>query len=175
MARQSSAKASTSVRIRSGPPTNQTLKVFKNLQGLFKFIMTLKILKWSSTAACFLLIVACFLPWTYYADINKTFTGFFSEQNMYGRPGKFLTLFAVVSVVMIWLPKIWAKRFHLFFAALTMGYAVKTYILFTSCYNAYCPDKKFGIYLMMICCAIILVSAIFPDLKLKRPPLNPLH
>ena len=134
--------------------------------------MFLKILKWSSTAACFLLIVACFLPWTYHADINKTFTGFFSEQNMYGRPGKFLTLFAMVSVVMIWLAKIWAKRFHLFFAALTMGYAVKTYILFTSCYNAYCPDKKFGIYLMMICCGVILVAAIFPDLKL-RPPQTP--
>jgi predicted membrane channel-forming protein YqfA (hemolysin III family) len=76
--------------------------------------------------------------------------------------------------VLILLPKIWAKRFHLFFAALTMGYAVKTYILFTSCYNAYCPDKKFGIYLMMGCCIVILVAAIFPDLKLKRPPLNPL-
>ncbi len=129
--------------------------------------MFLKIIKWSASVACILLIVSCFLPWTYHADINKTFTGFFSEQNIYGRPGKFLTLSAVVSVVMIWLPKIWAKRFQLFFAALMMGYAVKTYILFTSCYNAYCPDKKFGIYLMMACCIIILVAAIFPDLKLR--------
>jgi hypothetical protein len=129
--------------------------------------MILKNLKWAGTAACILLIAACFLPWTYHADINKTFTGFFSEQNIYGRPGKFLSFYAIVSLVLIWLPKIWAKRFHLFLAALTVGYAVKTYILFTSCYNAYCPDKKIGIYLMMGCCVVILVVAIFPDIKLK--------
>jgi len=133
-------------------------------------MMILKILKWIGFSACILLIVACFLPWTYHADINKTFTGFFSEQNNYGRPGKFLSFFAIVSAVLIWLPKIWAKRVHLFFAALTVGYAIKTYILFTSCYNAYCPEKKIGVYLMMICCVVILVVSIFPDLKLKRNP-----
>ena len=132
--------------------------------------MTLKILKWIGFAACVVLIIACFLPWTYHADINKTFTGFFSEQNIYGRPGKFLTFYAIASAVLILLQKVWAKRVHLFFAALTLGYAIKTYILFTSCYNAYCPDKKIGIYLMMICCVVILVAAIFPDMKAPTKP-----
>ncbi len=136
--------------------------------------MIVKSLKWIGVAACVVLIIACFLPWTYHADINKTFTGFFSEKNAYGKPGKFLIFYAVVSVFLILLPKVWAKRLHLFFAALTFGYAIKTYILFTSCYNAYCPDKKYGIFLMMACCISILVAAIFPDLKLKKPPLNPL-
>ncbi|MBA2249948.1 MAG: hypothetical protein H0W12_07115 [Chitinophagaceae bacterium] len=116
-------------------------------------------------AACVLLIVACFLPWTYHADINKTFTGFFSEQNMYGKPGKFLVFFAVVSILLILLSKIWAKRVHLFLSALSVGYAIKTYILFTSCYNAYCPDKKAGVYLMLLSSIIILVVSIFPDMK----------
>lgn len=132
------------------------------------FIMTLKIIKFAGLIACVLLIVACFLPWTYHADINKTFTGFFSEQNMYGKPGKFLTFFAVVSAILILLPKIWAKRTNIFFAALSFGYAIKTYILFTSCYNAYCPDKKAGIYLMMACSIVILVAAILPDIKVKQ-------
>jgi len=132
--------------------------------------MTLKILKWFGIAACTLLIVACFLPWTYHADINKTFTGFFSYQNHYGKPGKFISACAVISAVLILLKKIWAKRVHLFLAALTVGYAIKTYILFTSCYEAYCPDKKTGIYLMMGCCVVILIAAIFPDMK---PPQTP--
>ena len=132
--------------------------------------MTLKIIKWAGITACVLLIIACFLPWTYHADLDKSFTGFFSEKNTYGKPGKYLTFYAVVSAILILLPKVWAKRFHLFFAALTLGYAVKTYILFTSCYNAYCPDKKPGIFLMMVCCVVILVAAIFPDLKLKASP-----
>ena len=41
--------------------------------------------RWIGLAACITLIIACFLPWTYYADIQKTFTGFFSEKNMYGK------------------------------------------------------------------------------------------
>ncbi len=135
--------------------------------------MILKLLKWIGLTACVVLIIACFLPWTYHEPINKIFTGFFSYQNYYGRPGIYLSFFAIASVVLILLPKIWAKRFHLFFAALTLGYAVKTYILFTSCYNAYCPDKKSGIYLMMVCCIVILVAAIFPDMKLKAPTKPP--
>ena len=136
------------------------------LSGDF-FNMILKILKWLGLIACIILIIACFLPWTYHADIDKTFTGLFSEKNAYGKPGKFLIFFAVVSAALILLKKVWAKRIHLFFAALTLGYAIKTYVMFTSCYNAYCPDKKFGIYLMMICCIVILITAIFPDLRIK--------
>ncbi len=136
------------------------------LSGDF-FNMILKILKWLGLIACIILIIACFLPWTYHADIDKTFTGLFSEKNAYGKPGKFLIFFAVVSAALILLKKVWAKRIHLFFAALTLGYAIKTYVMFTSCYNAYCPDKKIGIYLMMICCIVILITAIFPDLRIK--------
>jgi len=134
--------------------------------------MTLKILKWMGLAACVALIIVCFLPWTYHADIDKTFTGLFSEKNAYGKPGKYLIFFAATSAILILLQKVWAKRVHLFFAGLTVGYAIKTYVMFTSCYNAYCPDKKIGIYLMMVCCIVIFIASVFPDLKL-RPPQTP--
>ncbi len=130
----------------------------------------MKYSKWIGVAACLFLIAACFAPWTYHSDINKTFTGFFSENNAYGKPGKFLTFFAVISAILILLTKVWAKRTHLFLAALFTGYAIKTYILFTSCYNAYCPEKKYGIYLMLISCLIILIVSIFPEMKLKSSP-----
>ena len=83
-------------------------------------------------AACVLLVVSCFLPWAYYADVHipteaqKAFTGFVTYQNQYGRPGKLLTLIAVVSFAFMLLPKIWAKRANLFIAALGVGYAIKT-------------------------------------------------
>ena len=118
--------------------------------------------------ACLTLSIACFMPWTYYSDINKTFTGFFSENNIYGKPGKLLFIFAMLSCLLIILPKIWAKRIHLFVSALFTGYAIKSYILFSSCYNTFCPVKKYGIYLMMISCFLILIVAIFPDMKISR-------
>lgn len=108
------------------------------------------------------------MPWTYYADINKTFTGFFSENNAYGKPGKFLIVFAIASCVLILVSRLWAKRAHIFLSALFAGYAIKTYILFTSCYNAYCPEKKYGIYLMILSCFSILIVAIFPGMKIVK-------
>ena len=107
------------------------------------------------------------MPWAYYADIKETFTGFYSYHNQYGKPGKFLTLLAIIVFALMYLPKIWAKRTNLFVSALGVGYAVKSYILFTSCYNAYCPEKKAGIYLMLIATIVMLLSAVFPDLKIS--------
>ena len=85
---------------------------------------------------------------------------------------EFLVFFAIVSILLILLPRVWAKRSHLFLAALFTGYAIKSYILFTSCYNTICPEKQPGIYLMMAGCLLILLVAIFPDMKIantKKP------
>src|SRR6478672_3300658 len=105
---------------------------------------------WIGVAAAVILIAVCFMPWTYHADIQKTFTGFFSEQGMYGKPGKFFIFFSALCITLLLIPKIWAKRVHLFASALMVAYAIKTYILYTSCYNAYCPEKKAGIYLVLV-------------------------
>ncbi len=118
--------------------------------------------------ACALMILSCLLPWAYYADLNKTFNGFFSEQNNYGKPGKFFVFFAIVSMALISTNKVWAKRVHLFLSALNIGYLIKTYILFTSCYNTYCPEKRAGLYLLILSSVVIMVVSIFPDLKIAN-------
>jgi hypothetical protein len=125
-----------------------------------------KILHWLGIAACITLIISCFLPWAYYADIDKTFTGLYSLQ--YGRPGKLLIALAVIALAFMFLPKVWAKRANLFVCALAVGYAVKSYVLFTACYMAYCPEKKIGIWLMMVSVFGMLIAAVFPDLKLEK-------
>ncbi len=122
--------------------------------------------------ACLLLLVSCFIPLTYYADLNKNFTGFFSEQNMYGKPGIVFSFIAIVSAILIYLDKIWAKRTHIFLCALNLGYLIKTYILFTSCYNAYCPEKKFGIYLLIFSSVLLFIVSVFPDMKLVNKERN---
>ena len=124
--------------------------------------------------ACILLMISCFLPWMYYADphiateAQKTFTGFSTYQNQYGKPGKLLSLIAIIVFAFMLLQKIWAKRANLFITALGVGYAIKTYVLFASCYNAYCPVKKAGIFLMLVSMAVLLFAAVFPDFKLEQ-------
>lgn len=126
--------------------------------------------KWIGWCACALLVISCFIPWAYYGDLGKNFTGLFSEKNIYGKPGLLFIFFAVASTWLIYLDKVWAKRTHIFLAAFNLGYLIKTYILFTSCYNAYCPEKKFGLYLLILSSVVLMVVAIFPDVKLAKVP-----
>lgn len=116
--------------------------------------------------ACLLLVIGSLSPLAYYPDLHQYFTGFYSEKNMYGRPGKVFTFFAVVSVVLIFVNKIWAKRTLIFIAAINIGYLIKTYVVFTSCYNTICPEKKYGLFLLIAGTVLLLISALFPDMKL---------
>ena len=97
----------------------------------------------------------------------KALPVFFSEQNIYGKPGIFFSFIAAVSIVLIFLNKIWAKRTCIFLSALNLGYLIKTYILFTSCYNAYCPEKKIGLYILIVSSVLLMIVSIFPDMKLS--------
>jgi hypothetical protein len=126
--------------------------------------------KWIAVFASVLLIVSCFLPWAYYPDIDKVFTGFFSENNLYGKPGKWLTVMAVISLLCQFLPNIFYKRANLLLMALNVAYAIKSYIIFASCYHGYCPEKKIGIYLMLIASILLMTAAVFPSGRVKSIP-----
>jgi hypothetical protein len=114
------------------------------------------------------LIVSCFLPWAYYPDLQKSFSGFFSEQNVYGKPGIAFTFFGVISMILLFINKIWAKRTLIFFAALNIGYLLKTYVIYTSCYKGYCPEKQYGIYFLIISSLVLLLISFFPDIKVPE-------
>jgi uncharacterized membrane protein len=114
------------------------------------------------------LIVSCFLPWAYYPDIDQTFTGFYTFENVYGKPGKAIIFFAVVCIILSLIPRIWAKRVNLFFTALAMAYGVKTYAMYSGCYRGVCPETRYGIWLMLIFFLVMLICAIFPSGKVKQ-------
>jgi hypothetical protein len=124
--------------------------------------------KWIGLIVYLMLIGVCFLPWTYHADLGKNFTGFFSEKDVYGKPGKFIIIFSLISVAMIFIQQVWAKFVHLFFAGFLMAYALKSYHLYTSSYNAYTPEKQFGIYALVLLSVASFIVALFPEMKLKK-------
>jgi hypothetical protein len=128
----------------------------------------MKYYKITGFIACALLVISCFLPWAYYPDLHTSFTGFYSEQGMYGKPGKVFIFFAVCCLSLILINKVWAKRTCIFFAAFNTGYLIKTYVLFTSCYNTICPQKQYGLYLLILSCVLLMIVSVFPNMKLKN-------
>jgi predicted membrane-bound spermidine synthase len=65
-------------------------------------------------------------------------------------------------------PKLWAKRASQVTGIIVLAYAVKTYILFTSCYNGICPEKKIGIFIVMISSLLILLAGLFTGVKIPE-------
>lgn len=119
-------------------------------------------------AAAIILVIAGFLPWTFHPDLNKNFTGFFSENNIYGKPGGVFIVVSIVAIVFFAIRRVWAKRWNMFICAIILSYAIKSFIVFSGCYRGICPDKKAGLWLMLLSAIIMMIMALFPDIKLKE-------
>jgi len=123
--------------------------------------------KWLTLAAAVLLILSCFMDWAYYPDIQKSFTGWFSEKNVYGKPGKWLTVMACFAVIAQFLPYLFLKRTNLFLMALNTAYAFFTVVKYTRSYGITNPTAQLGIYLMLISAILLLITAMFPSGQLR--------
>jgi len=132
----------------------------------------MKYSQWIGIAAALLLMGACFMPWAYFPDLGKDFTGFFSELNRYGRPGEVLMFLSAVMILLFVLPKIWAKRCNIVVAAMTIAFSIKCYILYTGCYRGICPEKRMGIFLILLASGTAMVASLLPDLPIKQEPIN---
>ena len=124
--------------------------------------------QWIGIAAAIILVIAGFLPWTYHPDLNKNFTGFFTENNVYGKPGNVFVVMSIVASVFFAIQRVWAKRWNMFICALILSYAIKSFIMYSGCYRGICPDKLAGLWIMLASAVIMMVMALFPDIKLKE-------
>jgi hypothetical protein len=125
----------------------------------------MKYSQWIGILAAIAVSIACFYPWAFYPDLNTYFTGFYSHENIYGKPGKVLIFFAVLATLFFALPKLWAKRANWLVCAIAAAFALKTYILYTSCYRGICPDKQIAMYIVLIAPFIMLTAAFLPKTK----------
>ncbi len=114
------------------------------------------------------------MPWVYYAndrfiptEAERTFTGFYTYKNFYGKPGKFLVAFAAFSCILKLLPKVWAKRVDLFLSAVILAYALRCFFEFTGNYNGITPTVRPAMYMVLFSALVMQAAAIFPDLRIK--------
>lgn len=117
-------------------------------------------------AAAVLLIVCCFLPLAYYPDLRENFTGFYSRQNAYGKPGIAFLFLSVFSICLFLIQKLWAIRTNQFIAVLIFTYALKTFILFSKCYFSICPQVRPGLIGMVLFSSVVLVSSLLSKAKI---------
>jgi len=123
-------------------------------------------MKWIGLLATIALVIACFFPWVFIESKNITVTGIDTTGTSFGRPGYFHFVLAVFYLAFHLTPRIWAKRINLLVAVLNIGWAVRNYFLISACAGGECPEKKAGLYILLISSFVMLIAALLPKIKL---------
>ena len=126
-------------------------------------------MKWTGIiAGAGLLILSCFLIWVIIPSKKIEVTGVDATGTFFGKPGYFNLLMTFFFLAFSLIPKIWAKRINLLVTAMNFAWAVRNYFVISACRAGECPEKHAGIYLLLIASLVMLISSLFPDLKLPR-------
>lgn len=118
--------------------------------------------------AALAIIIICFLPWVTIPTKNLVVTGMNAKGTDFGTPGKVNIFFSVVMAAFFLLPKIWAKRTNVFLGALNFSWAIRNYILLTTCMMGLCPERHWALLALVFISAISLLMTFFPKIDLNK-------
>lgn len=127
----------------------------------------MKYSQWVGLAAAILVAFACYLPWIEIPSLAKVLTGMDPGGTNFGKPGKLHLIFCVIASVLFLLPLIWAKRINWFFCALGVAWAVRNFLIYARCEMGTCPERRYGLYLVLSGALLMLLAAFFPDMKIE--------
>jgi hypothetical protein len=117
--------------------------------------------------AALLLILLCFFPWSIIPGKELPVTGFETTGTSFGKPALFHLLFCTVMIAFFAIPRIWAKRTNLFLAAINLAWAIRNYILVSSCLMGECPEKQPALYGIVFAAAVMQAMALFPKIPIR--------
>jgi hypothetical protein len=121
--------------------------------------------------AALLLIVLCYAPWVHIPSLNMTLNGVRGRVNADLNFGRQIISYTFFAAFLIWLfltPRLWAKRVNVFVGALQLGWTIKNFLIFTGCRLGECPEKKYGIYLVLLLSILVFIMTLLPKLDLKE-------
>ncbi len=110
----------------------------------------------------------CFMPWAHYSDIQSTFTGFYTYENIYGKPALLLLITTCLNGTLLFSSTLTARYVSLGSGSIFFAYGIRTFYLYSSCHNGICPSVKIGLWLMMIAVMGLFTLSLFGKVKQKK-------
>ncbi len=122
----------------------------------------MKFSKWVGALFAVLVIGSCFLPWVYIETIHKNITGFDATGTNFGKPGLMNCIVSIAALVLFLIPKISARRANIFVCAFNLAWTIRNFIIIPACLAGDCPEKKVGIYCILLASILMLLTSLFP-------------
>jgi len=113
-------------------------------------------------------IAICKMPWIYISSIRVTVTGLYSGGTSFGKPGLLNIAFAILSIIFFSIQKIWAKRTNVFIVTMNFAWSLRNYLLLSTCQSGECPEKKAGLYLLVLASLLMLLTSFLPKVKIPE-------
>ena len=126
----------------------------------------MKYTKWIGVFAFVVLVMISYQPWVYIASMNITVTGLRATGTNFGRPAVISIFLGLIAVILFLVPYLAAKRINLFVCALNLAWAIRNFVILSTCREGDCPQKEPGLYIMLAAAVIMLAVSLFPDVKL---------
>jgi uncharacterized membrane protein len=127
----------------------------------------MKYSKWIGISGVIILCIAAYLPWVTILSKNITISGMDTAGTNFGKPALMNIIVSVISAVFFLSSSVMAKRANLFFSAFNIAWSIRNYVIVSMCRGGECPERKFGLYLLMIAAIVIMVASLFPDIKIR--------
>ena len=115
-----------------------------------------------------LIIINCFFPWSYIPSLDITITGMNTTGTHFGKPGILHIAFSCIAFILFLIPRVWSKRTNIFICAINLAWGLKNFMLYSMCPAGDCQEKRFGIYLLLLFCFIMIVMALLPKIAVKE-------
>lgn len=128
----------------------------------------MRYMKWIGLASALLLIGACYMPWVFIESRHITVSGVHAEGTNFEKPGYFHLIMSFFFLLFSFIPRIWSKRANLLIVAMNLAWAIRNYFMITACAGGECPEKKIGLWLVLLATGGMLLAALFPDIKLDE-------
>jgi hypothetical protein len=125
-------------------------------------------IRWLSILTAAIIIIACFFTWVSVEEKNFFVGGFYSSSNnRFGEPGILHVAFCAIYILFVSLKKIWSIRTAFFVAALNIAWAIRNFVVLSTCSGGVCPEKHTALYVILIGSVLLIVLTSFIRVKAK--------
>jgi hypothetical protein len=113
-----------------------------------------------------ILLASVFFPWLIIESKNIIVSGIQAEGTAFGKPGLLSLFFTALIIIFSLVPRVWAHRICIFTAALNTGWAVRNFLLLSTCQGGECPQRQVSFYVYLISATLLLVAVLIQEVRL---------
>ena len=115
---------------------------------------------------CGILVLTAYFPWIYIESLKVDVTGVGAEiKTVFGKPALMNFYLLPIIILFFLIPKLWAKKLNPFVGAINFAWALRNFLLLSTCRNGECPIQKPFLFVYFVAAIIILLMTVLPSYK----------